>query len=84
MDKRRSRPILSKFEYTTIIGTRMEQLQRGAEPFVPIDHLKDFNPRDIALEELKQNKLPFMVCRTMPDGSKEVTKLEDMIIPKFN
>jgi len=78
MDSRKSRPILSKYEKTTIIGTRMEQLQRNAEPYIPVDPKKPFDPREIALEEFRQNKIPFMISRTLPDGSKEVWKLEEL------
>jgi len=54
----------------------MEQLQRDAEPYVPVK--MPFDPRAVALEEIRQNKLPFKVCRILPDGSQEVWKLEDM------
>lgn len=78
MASRKSRPVLSKYEKTTVIGTRMEQLQRGAEPFVPVDSSKPFDAREVALQELKTNKLPFMISRTMPDGSTEIWKLEEL------
>ena len=78
MSQHKTRPIMTKFEKTSIIGTRMEQLQRGSEPYIPIDPAKPFNPRDIAVEELKQKKLPFLINRTLPDGSKETWKVEDL------
>jgi len=76
MENKKTRPVLTKYEKTTILGTRMEQLQRNAEPYVPVK--LPFDPREIALEEIRQKKLPFKVCRTLPDGSKEVWRLEDM------
>lgn len=75
---RRSRPVLSKYEKTTIIGTRMEQLQRGAEPFIKVDPSKPVDLREIALEELQQKKLPFKISRTMPDGTVEVWSLDEL------
>lgn len=73
---KRTRPILTKYEKTAILGTRMEQLQRDAEPYVTVK--LPFDPKAVALEEIKQRKLPFKVCRVLPDGTKEIWKLEDM------
>lgn len=71
--------ILSKYEKTKIIGLRMEQLARNAEPYVDIIDNK-FNPQEIATRELLERKLPFMISRTLPNGKTEVYRLEDMII----
>lgn len=70
--------ILTKYEKTKIIGLRMEQLARNATPYVSIDG--KFDPSEIATRELMERKLPFMVSRTLPNGSTEVYRLEDMII----
>lgn len=76
--KNKTKNILSKYEKVKMIGIRAEQLQRGADPLV--EWTGEFDPRAIALEELKQRKIPFMICRKLPDGSKEYYKLEDMIL----
>ncbi len=76
--KNKTRNILSKYEKVKIIGLRTEQLQRGAEPV--INWTKEFDPRAIAIEELKQKKIPFMICRRLPDNTKEYYRLDDMII----
>ena len=76
--KNKTRNILSKYEKVKIIGLRTEQLQRGAEPV--INWTKEFDPHSIAIEELKQKKIPFMICRRLPDNTKEYYKLDDMII----
>ena len=34
---------------------------------------------EIVQKELELNKLPFMLCRTMPNGEKEYWKLEELI-----
>lgn len=74
-----TRNFLTKYERVKIIGLRAEQIQRGATPYVEFDK-ENFNPIDIAIKELDARKLPFMVCRTLPDGVKEHWRLEDMII----
>jgi DNA-directed RNA polymerase I, II, and III subunit RPABC2 len=70
--------ILSKYEKVKIIGLRAEQIERGAPIYVDI--IEPFNSRLIAHQELKENKIPFMVCRKLPNGNKEYWKLSDMII----
>jgi DNA-directed RNA polymerases I, II, and III subunit RPABC2 len=72
--------ILSKYERVKIIGLRSEQLQRGADAYVEIDSSKPFSPCEIASEELRQRKLPFMIKRKLPNGADEYWRLEDMII----
>jgi DNA-directed RNA polymerase I, II, and III subunit RPABC2 len=77
--KNKTKNILSKYERVKIVGMRSEQLQRGADPYVEFDTTKDFNPREVAMEELKQRKLPFMIKRPLPDGTTEYWRLDDMI-----
>jgi DNA-directed RNA polymerase I, II, and III subunit RPABC2 len=69
-----------KYERVKIVGLRSEQLQRGADPYVEIDLSKPFIPREVAMEELRQRKLPFMIKRTLPNGVDEYWRLDDMII----
>lgn len=78
--KNKTKNILTKYERVKIIGLRSEQLQRGADPYVEVDKSKEFNPREIAMEELRQRKLPFMIKRPLPDGNFEYWRLDDMII----
>ena len=76
MDRRKSRSILSKYEKTAILGTRAEQLARGAEPYVTVK--EPFDPRETALEEIRQKKLPFKISRPMPDGTHEIWSLDEL------
>lgn len=77
--KNTTRNILTKFEKVKIIGLRMEQLQRGAKPYVEFDK-SQFDPHKIAHDELQQRKIPFMICRTLPNNEKEYYRLDDMVI----
>ena len=70
---------LTKYEKTQIIGLRMEQIARSGTSFVSIDENDSFDPYNIAMKEFEQNKLPFMLRRTLPTGEKEYWKLEDMV-----
>ena len=74
-----TRNFMTSYEKVKVIGLRAEQLQRGAQPYVDFNH-KRFNPIKIATDELNARKLPFMICRTLPNGQKEYWRLEDLII----
>jgi DNA-directed RNA polymerase subunit K/omega len=78
-EKNTTRNILTKYEKVKIIGLRMEQLQRGAQPCVEYDP-NNFAPHTIATQELMERKIPFMVCRTLPNGRKEYWRLDDMFV----
>lgn len=77
--KNTTRNILTKYEKVKIVGLRAEQIQRGAMPYVEFDK-RNFDPIDIAMKELDARKLPFMICRTLPNGQKEYWRLDDMVI----
>ena len=72
-------PFLTKYEKARIIGTRAEQLDRGAMPYIPIEsHI--MNGRTIALMEYEQKKVPFIVARPLPNRSIEYWRVEDLEI----
>lgn len=73
-----SRPIMSKYEKTKVLGVRIEQLSRGARSLVDLP--SSASMRDIAIAELEQKKMPFVIIRTMPNGLKEYWKINDMIV----
>lgn len=79
-----SKNIMTKYEKTSIVGVRMEQLAYGASSTLSIEELKKFkNIKDIANEELRQKKIPFMLLRTLPNKSQEYWRISDMIIPHY-
>lgn len=77
--KNSTRNFLTKYERVKIIGLRAEQIQRGAVPYVKFDQV-NFDPITIANKELEERKIPFMLCRTLPNGEKEYWRLDDMVI----
>ena len=74
----RSKPVMSKYERTKIIGVRAQQISQGSIPLVEVPkHLT--KTLDIATYELKMRKTPFIVKRKV--GSKiEYWKIEDLTI----
>lgn len=71
---------LTKYEKTKVIGIRAEQLIRGAQPLVALAPDAPFDAYSIAEQELMTRRLPYIIVRTMPDGSSEQIKLEDMVV----
>ncbi len=56
----------TRFEKARIIGARALQLSMGAEPQVDVKKTESIDPIDIAMLELKKNKMPLDVKkRTM-------------------
>ena len=79
VSKNISEPILSKFEYTKILGMRAQQIAMGAEPLIKVT--KDLNSVVlIAEEELRQRKTPMILQREIGKNKFEYWKIEDLVI----
>lgn len=69
-----TKPYYTKYEYTTLLACRAQQIADGA---VPLVSLGDFNTNDprfawkVAEREILDRKLPYIVCRRLPDGTTE-------------
>jgi DNA-directed RNA polymerase subunit K/omega len=72
-------PIMTKYEYTRILGVRAAQINNGASIFVDIDD-SVIDGYLIAREELKLKKIPFIIQRPLPNGKMEFWKIEDLEI----
>lgn len=77
MDKRISRPFLTKYEKTRIVGIRAQQLSRGAIALVDTYGL--IRTIDIAEKELLERKLPLMIKRILPGKKYEIWKIDELI-----
>jgi len=78
----RTIPMLTKYEKTRILGIRTKQINGGAEPFVTskINTTSDkiIDGYHIALRELEEKKLPFIISRPIPGGGTEYWYLQDL------
>jgi DNA-directed RNA polymerase subunit K/omega len=75
----RSPPFLSQYEKTHILGKRANMLSQGARPFVAVPpHMTDV--LEIAKLELEKRCIPFIICRTMPNGTHEMWRVSDLIL----
>ncbi len=75
----RTRPWLTDYERTRIIGFRANQLSKGMRPFIRVpEHITDV--REIAAIELEQKRLPYILKRPLPNGQFEYWRLVDLLI----
>ena len=72
----RTQPILSRYERTAIIGVRAQQIATGAKPLITVPKFMT-SSIEIAKEELKQRKTPFILKRKVGNDY-EYWKIEDM------
>lgn len=73
----RTLPFLSKYERTRVLGERAKQINDGAKPFVDSDP-SVIDGYLIALKELEEKKLPFIIRRPLNNGASEYWKLRDL------
>ena len=72
-------PYLTKFERAKILGQRAKQINNGSPIFVKVTP-NIIEGHTIALMELKQKKIPFIIKRPLPNGSNEYWKVSDLNI----
>lgn len=70
-------PILTKYEKARLIGSRAEQINRGAMPSIPVDD-NLIDGRTIAIMEFEKKSIPFIIARPLPSGAIEYWKLQDL------
>ena len=72
----RTSPYLNKYEKTKVLHERVQQLANNSKPL--ISNPQNFhNIYEIAVQELKQKKIPFIIKRPI-NNSYEYWKLEDL------
>ena len=70
-------PFLTKFEKSRILGQRAKQIDSGATPFVKVDK-SIIDGYVIALKELEEKKIPFIIKRPLPNGAFEYWNVSDL------
>ena len=67
---------MTKYELVRIIGTRRKQLVMGAKPLVK--NTENLTEQEIAIEELKNKMIPFIISRHCPNGNIEEWKANEL------
>ena len=77
-DKYITSKYLNKYEKTKVISERVQQLSNNSKPLIANPENYS-NIYEIAIEELKQKKIPFIIKRPI-NNTYEYWKLEDLRI----
>jgi DNA-directed RNA polymerase I, II, and III subunit RPABC2 len=70
-------PFLTKYEKARVLGQRAKQIENGSAPFVNVPE-QVIDGYTIAVLELKQKKIPFIIRRPIPGGAFEYWNLKDL------
>jgi DNA-directed RNA polymerase I, II, and III subunit RPABC2 len=73
-------PFITKFEQAQMLGIRSEQIAAGSPTFIDIENETD--SLKIAKKEIEQGLCSITIRRDLPDGSYELWKNTDLIVPK--
>lgn len=76
--ERTTKPLLSIYERVRVLGDRARQLLEGAKPM--IKGTENIAPKKIAQLELEKGVLPLKIVRELPNGKKEVWKINELKI----
>ena len=72
-------PYLTQYEKAKILGQRAKQINHGSTPFVEVPS-NIIDGHTIALMELNQQKIPFIIRRPLPNGVSEYWRVKDLKI----
>ena len=72
-------PFLTQYEKAKILGQRAKQINHGSTPFIDVPS-NIIDGHTIALMELNQKKIPFIIRRPLPSGHSEYWKVKDLKI----
>jgi DNA-directed RNA polymerase I, II, and III subunit RPABC2 len=82
-NNRTTLPYYSKYEFTTLMGMRAQQLSDGAKPMVSLSGLQPSHPQfvwKLAHKEIEERVLPFIVHRRLPNGISEYWSATELSI----
>jgi DNA-directed RNA polymerase I, II, and III subunit RPABC2 len=75
-DSKISKPYLTKYERTRLLGIRTSQLMQGAKPMVK--NCSGLSSQKIAYLELKNKTMPLLIYRPIPNAKDEVWNIADL------
>lgn len=76
--KRITKPFLTKYEKTRLLGTRALAISMNAP--VTVDTEGETDALKIAIKELEQKKIPLIIRRYLPNGSFEDFSIDELEI----
>tara|TARA_B110001450_G_scaffold248860_1_gene265520 strand:- start:1726 stop:2064 length:339 start_codon:yes stop_codon:yes gene_type:complete len=80
-EKKFSKPIMTKYEFDQVISQRATMIAHGSQPFIKSDDYNiksNFELRSIAIKELLNGKLPFIIKRPLPNNKYDLYRVKDL------
>jgi DNA-directed RNA polymerase subunit K/omega len=75
-------PWMTKYEFDQLIGLRTMHLSRGAPPMVDLPESfqieSNMQLRKVALQELQEGRLPYLIKRTLPNHRVEYWPVKEL------
>jgi DNA-directed RNA polymerase subunit K/omega len=77
--------MMTKYEYTNLVGTRAQQIDRYGLHFADLKDIQTgkLNALDIAVLELKQKQSPLLIKRHINVDNIELWNPNHMLLPKL-
>lgn len=75
---RKTVPYLTKFEKTSVLGIRAQQISAGAPLMIQVGKLKE--PIEMAKKELIEGKCPLIIRRYLPNKTYEDWRVDELLI----
>ena len=75
----KTNPILSRYEKARALGERARQINSGAKPMIEVEPTL-IDGYLIALKELEQKRMPFIIQRPLPNGASDYWRIADLEI----
>ena len=76
-------PYYTKYEQTALLGIRKQQIADGSKPLVDTKEFVPSNPlflEQVAMKEIYERKLPFIVHRRFPNGVSEYWSASELSV----
>ena len=73
----KTNPILSRYEKARALGERARQINSGAKPMIEVEPTM-IDGYLIALKELEEKRIPFIIQRPLPNGGSEYWRMADL------
>ena len=74
----RTPPYITRYERAKVLGVRAEQISVGQVPLVE-DPFEGRSPLSLALQELREKKIPNKIIRKLPNGETETWYAKELI-----
>ena len=82
-DTRITLPYYTKYEYTTLVGIRAQQIADVAKPLIDLNGIQTSHPQFVwrlAEKEIAERVLPFIGHRRLPNGVSEYWSTSELSV----